>query len=676
MDPGESAKGVPEVVDKENPMNHQSNLTQQVEAYHNWKKELIRQIGRYRLWLQDNNLFSDDISTRIRHGLELLIEDELTIAFVGEYSRGKTELINALFFAEFGQRMLPSQAGRTTMCPTELFFDRNANENYLLLLPIETRTGDLSLQKLRKQPERWVKHSLDESDPEIMREILGEVARVKSVAPEQARALGFDEGMLEHDRNNPGNVLVPAWRNAQISIRHPLFERGLRILDTPGLNALGSEPELTISMLPKAHAIIFVLSADTGVTASDMTIWKEYIDTEQADHRAGRFAVLNKIDVLWDDLQGEKHTRDAIDRVRGYTADHLGIRQQDVIPLSAKQGLVARVRKDNNLFSRSNIGNLEQLIIQRILMHKEQLITQSLINDLLGMLQNSQAAMQTRLESLEEESQACSGATMDKAALARLADRAQKDYDFYYKKLITLRSSRRLMGSQGDMLKKLVAEDRFESHARNLHKSMLKSWTTAGMNNAMDQFFELLEGDLTNLLSEGHLAEKMVGAIYRRYNEDTRARHLEPIPLRAGRHVIAVRELRKKARRFRVSPKNLLTEQSVLVQRFFNVMVSEARVLHARVRTDVERWPSEALLPIMQYSMEQKQLLEHQIRRLRDMVRSDRDGRFQRERLNNTISDLRRQLELADAMQRQIRKPAPTMIQQKVVNISGIIQSP
>ena len=68
-----------------------------------------------------------------------------------------------------------------------------------------------------------------------------------------------------------------------------------------------------------------------------------------------------------------------------------------LIPLSAKQGLVARVRKDNDLFVRSNIGNLEQLIIQRILMHKEQLITQSLINDLLGMLQNSQAAMQTRL---------------------------------------------------------------------------------------------------------------------------------------------------------------------------------------------------------------------------------------------------------------------------------------
>lgn len=80
------------------------------------------------------------------------VEDELTIAFVGEYSRGKTELINALFFSDFGQRMLPAQAGRTTMRPTELFFDRNHQENYLLLLPIETRVGELSLQQLRAQP--------------------------------------------------------------------------------------------------------------------------------------------------------------------------------------------------------------------------------------------------------------------------------------------------------------------------------------------------------------------------------------------------------------------------------------------------------------------------------------------------------------------------------------------
>ena len=317
-------------------MNGPAVLASQVEAYHQWKKELIRQVSRYRLWLQDNDLYSDDVSERIRRGVELLIEDELTIAFVGEYSRGKTELINALFFAEYGQRMLPSEAGRTTMCPTELFFDRATGSNYLQLLPIETREDELPLQELRRQPRYWVRHELDESDPETMRAVLAEVARVRSVSPQTARRYGFSETMLEVDQQNPDQVLIPAWRYARISIRHPLFEHGLRILDTPGLNALGSEPELTVSLLPSAHAILFLLSADTGVTASDMTIWREHIDTDDADHRAGRFAVLNKIDSLWDELRPEAEVQENIDRVRHTTAAHLGLRDHEVIPISAR----------------------------------------------------------------------------------------------------------------------------------------------------------------------------------------------------------------------------------------------------------------------------------------------------------------------------------------------------
>ncbi|PAV25453.1 GTPase [Tamilnaduibacter salinus] len=653
-------------------MQMNGSLSQQVEAYHDWKKELIRQIARYRLWLQDNDLFSEDVSDRIRHGLELLVEDELTLAFVGEFSRGKTELINALFFAGYGQRMLPSEAGRTTMCPTELFFDRNRNRNYLQLLPIDTRREEPSLQQLRREDAWWEHHELDTSSPDTMREVLSEVARVRSVSVREARELGFDEKMLESDPEHNDNVLIPAWRSARISIQHPLFERGLRILDTPGLNALGSEPELTISMLPAAHAVIFLLSADTGVTASDMTIWKEHIATEDSDHRAGRFAVLNKVDMLWDDLEGESHSQDAIRRVQRDTARHLNITPDDVVPVSAKQGLHGRVRDNQSLFDHSGLGNLEDLIVDRILQYKEDLITQSLINDLVGMLQNSQAAMQSRLSSMREELDACREHRVDREALKRLAERSQQDYDFYYRKLITLRSSRRLMQSQGDLLADMVSQERFDQHVSKIRHLMGSSWTTPGLSRAMDHFFERLENDFNNLLMEGRLAEKMVGSIYRRYNEDNRTRHLEPIPLRAGRHLIALRDLRRKADRFRRNPRNLLSGQNRLIQRFFNVMVTEARRLHERVRADVDRWPREALLPIMQYSLEQKKLLEHQIRRVRDMARNDQTLRSERERLTDRIAELEKQLDLADGMLRQIRRPPPTQMQQKVVNLSGI----
>ena len=72
-------------------------------------------------------------------------------------------------------------------------------------------------------------------------------------------------------------VEIPRWRHAVINFPHPLLEQGLVILDTPGLNAIGTEPELTLNLLPNAHAVLFILAVDTGVSKSDADVWREYI---------------------------------------------------------------------------------------------------------------------------------------------------------------------------------------------------------------------------------------------------------------------------------------------------------------------------------------------------------------------------------------------------------------
>ncbi len=647
------------------------SLSRQVEAYYGWKKNLIRELARYEDWLQSNDLYSDDIASRLKRGMTLLKEDELTLAFVGEYSRGKTELINSLFFSEFGQRMLPSQAGRTTMCPTELFYDQKSGKNYLKLLPIETRKEDATLAQLSKQVEKWTTIELDTSSPDAMKLSLDEVAKTHLVSIEEAKDLGFHETMLDHDPANKDQVIIPAWRHAKISLDNPLLKRGLRILDTPGLNALGSEPELTISMIPNAHAVIFLLSADTGVTASDLTIWKDYIATADSDHRAGRFAVLNKIDVLWDDLQGEEYVEQSIQKVRQYTADHLDMDVKDVLPLSAKQALIGKIKGDHALYEKSALPELENLISNRILAGKEQLITKTLLNDILGMLQNSQAILSSRMHSLTDQLDECKDKGVSKDLIKNLTDKTQADYDFYYKKLITLRSSRRLMKSQGKILTNLISEERLEEQISQTREKMKDSWTTIGMNREMGKLFDFIDHELNNLASEGRLAEKMVHSIYKRYTEDTRAKHLHPKPFATAKHVRALRSLKNKATHFRRDPRNIMTEQTLLVKRFFDTLVGEARLIHARILTESDTWPNEALLPIMQYTLEQKQLLEHQIRRIKGLSRTNKDARSQQEQLKSLVDDTQKQLMIAESIQRHFRKPAPSQLNQKVVNLTG-----
>lgn len=207
-------------------------LSQQVDAYVAWKRELMREITRYRSWLEQNRLNSDAVQAKLERALKILRTDHITLAFVGEFSRGKTELINSLFFSEYGQRMLPSHAGRTTMCPTELFFDPRSERPYIRLLPIETRTASASVAQFKRIPRHWVNIPLDTSDPANMALAFSQVAKTKSMPVEQAIQLGFHPDMLE-GTGKRGQVLVPAWRHAMVNFDHPLLRQGLRILDTP-----------------------------------------------------------------------------------------------------------------------------------------------------------------------------------------------------------------------------------------------------------------------------------------------------------------------------------------------------------------------------------------------------------------------------------------------------------
>ena len=116
---------------------------------------------------------------------------------------------------------------------------------------------------------------LDVNDPAQLAQALEKVAEVNLVNPDEARALGFWNDSEPQD-NPPvrpdGLIEVPRWRHALINIAHPLLRQGLVILDTPGLNAVSAEPELIISLIAQAHAVVFILAADTGVTKSDHAI--------------------------------------------------------------------------------------------------------------------------------------------------------------------------------------------------------------------------------------------------------------------------------------------------------------------------------------------------------------------------------------------------------------------
>ena len=646
-------------------------LSQQVSAYVAWKRELMREITRYRSWLIHNRLNSDAVEAKLERALKLLRTDHITLAFVGEYSRGKTELINSLFFSEYGQRMLPSQAGRTTMCPTELFFDPRSERSYIRLLPIETRIAEASIAQFKRIPRHWVNIPLDLSDPDNMVQAFTQVAKTKPMPVEQAIQLGFHPDMLE-SAGKPGIVLVPAWRHAIVNFDHPLLRQGLRILDTPGLNALGSEPELTLSMLPNAQAVIFLLSADTGVTASDMAVWQQHIRQLDDENPICLFAALNKIDVLWDDLAGEAFVQHAIEKIRSATAKQLGISRDNVLPISAKQALLAKVRKDQELLERSQLGDLETLLCERIVAQKERLLEERVVNQVLALLQNSQHVLNLRLAKVNEQQQLLSSHHQDNGQLLfELTAKTKEDHGQHHKRLLGLKTNQRLLKRQGDLLRSAVRSERLDEHLALLSKNLTGSWTTFGINQTILFFFRSVEADLQTLGQEAEMANKMVAAIYRRHNEENPLHGVDAPQFSIKRPLRELQQLQGKADRFRLHLKTLLSNQTTLSRRFFATLVQEVIGLHQRLRQEAEQWAGDALMPLLQHTLENKQMLETHMLRLKALAQETQQTRTRSQHLGRYQDELQQQLAQANEMLRMLRRPAPVQRQGKVVSLPG-----
>jgi len=645
-------------------------LDRQVDAYVTWKRDLIREITRYRSWLAHNRLSSEGVEARLERALRVLRTDHITLAFVGEYSRGKTELINSLFFSNYGQRILPSRAGRTTMCPTELLFDPRSERSYIRLLPIESRLEDTSIAQLKRTPRLWLNLPLDPHDPESMAEAFAQVALTKAMPVEQAIQLGFDPAGLESSSGD--TVLVPAWRHAVVNFDHPLLRQGLRILDTPGLNALGSEPELTLSMLPNAQAIVFLLSADTGVTASDMQIWQQHIRQLDEDTQNSLFAVLNKIDVLWDDVAGESFVQKAVEDIRDTTAQQLGIDCADVLPLSAKQALMAKIRGDQALLERSQLARLEELLSQRILTQKERLLEDQVVQQVMALLQNSQHALKLRLEKvIEQRDVLASHQEGSGQMLLELTARTRHDHNRHHKRLLDLKTNQRLLQRQGELLRTAIRAERLEEHLTRLRRSLTGSLTTLGINLAILHFFRSVEQDLGILEQEAERANKMVSAIYRRHSEENPLQGIDPPLFQLLPYQRELRSLQGKADQFRLQLKTLLTEQRTLTRRFFSTLVQEVIGMHQRLRQEAEQWAGDALTPLLQFSLEHKQQLETHILQLKSMARESQQNSQRGQLLTRYSGELELQLAQAAEMLRALRRPAPLRRQGKVVSLTS-----
>lgn len=641
----------------------EDRFQKQMQAYDRWKATLAEAVQDYQRWVDQYQPGSGDIELRLYEVLEALRSDSLTVAVVAEFSRGKTELINAIFFASYGRRLLASDAGRTTMCPTELFYDRAADQAYIRLLPIETRQEDLSIAELRCNSAYWTTLPLNVDSADEMAEILLEVTRVKEVSLETAKRLGLYEEETQDgvaEKTAPERVEVPVWRHAMVSFPHPLLKQGLVILDTPGLNALGNEPELTLSMLPSAQAIIFLLGADTGVTRSDLDLWKHHIVGPRRTHPKGLIVALNKIDTLWDELKDPIAIVRTIENQCRTSAEILGIESRSIFPISAQKALLAKIRRDRKLVETSGILALESYLADEVLPAKEQLLQESVIGQVGTLVDDSIEIVCGRVRSMEAQLEELAGLSgKNTEVIAHLMRKAREEQAAYLRNVENFQTSRQLLVKQCQSLLDSLSVDAFDRLLNETRKGMKQSWTTAGMKQGIMGFFDAARRTMEDATTQAERTRRLIQIIYKRFHEEHGFPPITPRLFSLQPYIMELGRLHKDGEDFRSSPLTTMTEQSFVVKKFLISIASHVRNLFYKANQEALAWQKEVLNPLVVQIKEHKQMMEQRLDTLRKISESRSTLEAKIRELDVQLADLRAQLTTLRRVQEMLHTPVP-----------------
>lgn len=557
-----------------------------------WRLDVGQRLEQLGGWLRDHELLDPGLDERLRRLQSQVREDKVMVAFVAEFSRGKSELINAIFFPGHGRRIIPASAGRTTMCPTELGWDAQQPPG-LRLLPIETRLQPASVAEWRLSPAAWESVDLDIRDPQRLAQAMERVAEVRRVAVDEARALGLwhDESPEDNPRLlEGGEVEVPRWRHALVNLPHPLLKQGLMILDTPGLNAIGAEPELTVSLLPQAQAVVFILAADTGVTRSDLAIWREHLGGAPQQPHA-RLVVLNKIDTLWDPLRTPQEVQDQIARQRQACSDVLGVPVEQVLPVSAQKGLVAKIQNDTGLLVESHLPALELALAHGLLGQRQRILREAVHAGAIRLQAEAARTLTQRRRELAEQLMELRGLRGKNLAVirhlqARIA-REQAEFDDSGARIQAVRSVHMKLLRE---LMEMLGADALRAEMAGLTATLRQPGFKLGVRKAYDHAFGRLRERLRRAQAAAADIHSMLAVSFRQLNaEHGFSLQVPPMPdFRAS--LEGLEAVERSHQQYLGLGHRLQLARPEFAERLVRALTSRLRVIHESALGEVELW--------------------------------------------------------------------------------------
>ncbi len=486
---------------------------------------------------------------------------------------------------------------------------------------------------------------------------LASVRETLSVDAAQAVLLGmYDEGdpdsAVRPDAR--GRIEVPRWRHAIVNYPHPLLELGLVVIDTPGLNAIGAEPELTLKLIPGADAVLFVLAADAGVTRSDIEVWREHIS---ASHKSGRFVVLNKIDGLWDGLKDDVQLQLEIAQQVGSVAHALDLPNDRIYPVSAQKALVARVNRDPLLLKRSRMSDLEYALGRELVPQQREIAREHVSREFEALHSQVCATLGARRRAAVEQLFELGGLRgKNRSVMDHMAARIRRERDEFDRSLRQLQGLRAVLARHARTLGETVGGESLKRQLRQAREAMRNSSFSSGLRSGMNALIAAVHADFERASQLVDEAATLMSAMYRSFSAEHGLSLGNPALYSMRRFHAELERIDQLQRRQFGAITLATTSQQALMRRFFESVAVRLRELEETADREIQAWLRTVMSPIETQVREHQAQLKRRLDAVRRVLEANDSLESRIDEIERQRADVEQRIALAGEFALQVRE--------------------
>jgi uncharacterized protein YecE (DUF72 family) len=374
------------------------------------------------------------------------------------------------------------------------------------------------------------------------------------------------------------------------------------------------------------------------VTRSDLEIWQKHV------HRHANYhvAVLNKIDMLWDELKSDAEVQAAIERQAEETARVLKLPRSRVFAVSAQKALVATIRNDPALRVRSGIESLEYLLAHQVIPSRRDMLHHAISREVMVTLDESRTDLDARLKrSSDELVQLTQLSGKNRELIEQTRASLQQEKDSYDATAVQFRITRKMVQAQGEQLLANLSEETLGAICHAGRAAMEGSLTTRGLTGGIRQLSEQMNDRLEQATRMADSMLETLDRAYVRFHREHKLPKMQVPRLDLGAYRNRLKALMLETDAFCRDPANLLLEKKYMIRRFYAGLAEEARKAFNLARTEAERWLRIALDPVMTRIREHKQYLDTRLNSLQRILENMGTLHSRMAQIKQAISDMR-----------------------------------